>query len=202
MDTLAHVLDKEVERKGGKRMASRSLSWLDENCDTVGWQITSWVTKWRWSRRCFNLYQSAASPGLGNIGGETQASSYTDCHGRPVQLSIYLAQSETNKTEFSVSSNRLETRQVEMSIYPRLLWVTEQSPILKYDHFPHISNAISMTPYILVQICHCIQLDFFSIQPNFNPDVQVIFPHYAHKWKQIILSCINAAGLLSPLFSF
>ena len=36
MDTLAHVLDKEVERKGGKRMASRSLSWLDENCDTVG----------------------------------------------------------------------------------------------------------------------------------------------------------------------
>ena len=85
-----------------------------------------------------------------------------------------------------------------MNIYPgRLLWVS----ILKYGHFSHISNTVSRVSYISVQICHSIQLDFFSIQPNFNPDVQAIFSHYAHKWKQIIVSCINAAVFPCLLFS-
>lgn len=44
------------------------------------------------------------------------------------------------------------------------------------------------------------QAGFFSVQPNFNPNVQVIFSHYSHKWKQIVPSYINAA--LFPLFSF
>lgn len=173
------------------------------NCSTVGWQVmTSGATAWRWSSWGFNLYRPAASPGLRNTGAEAWVPSSTGCPRRPVQPSAYVAQSDTSETEVSVSSNRLETREVEMNICPSLLWVTEQSPILTYNHFSHISNAISRLPHISVQICHFIQLDFFSIQPNFDPNVQVIFSHYAHKWKQIILSYINAAVFLSLLFSF
>lgn len=72
---------------------------------------------------------------------------------------------------------------------------------IAHPEAPRMPDAGSRLPYTSVQLCRFIQPHFFSIPPNFNPNVQVIFfPHYAHKWERIISSCVNAL-FFSLLFS-